>query len=1194
MKPIALGFAAALILAGAVRAVVAPPPAAAPFLVQDLAPGENAHAGSYPNVLVEVGDRVLFLGRTADQNLGVFSLSLPGLEVEAVPGTGYPSFWFDRPPTSEGGRAVWLGPSNEGRMEFYCSDGSSAGTRVVYRFPSGFPTYGAPGWVGILDGIALFGGYDLDWGLELWRSDCTTSGTYRISDLAPGPAWSTPRAFLRLGSELCFLADATTGTGLFCSDGTSEGTRLIERFDYVVGDAEVENPLVEIDDRLIFVASDGSREEVVGSDGTSSGTQFLTDLPPPGGIVSRPFRSANRAYFVADDVTHGQELWQTDGTVAGTRRISEFGYANAFSPWIEVDLAANTGNWVYFLASDGLSTTRIWRSDGEPASTQPVGGDGIETDPSGDPPLVAVGGRVLYVASGPKGRELYSIDGARGTIELLADPCTGPCSSDPTVPYSTGQAWFFEASDGSDREIYRTDGTPSGTHRVTATEAGSSGIQTSSGALLYRGNQLIYAGADSLHGAELFVSDLSSAPSVLVADLAGGATASAPFEVTSIGSSVVFVYCRDSELLLASSAALSTDVEVLANLGYPCPYHPGFVSIERLGSHAFLLDRLGYPGSLLRTNGTEAGTEVLLTTEEGSELGPATSGGGFYWFVRTDGDATQIWKVPEASGPATLHAALPSGLKGVKELFQAGSYLYFVSREGEYGSWRVVRLATSSPSFEVLAPDFSYSPDSLYGGPSFAWNGTYVFFRTGIAEEAELWRDDPAHDSTLLLTPAPEVGGVRDLVSGDGFIDFFVLRDDLSLWRSDGTVEGTVQVASIGRQDDLEEYRVRSVARVGGWLAFSAWSEPTGRELWLSDGSPSGTFPIPEVSTGLSSSDPSDFAATDDSLFFTGSEPVHGREIWRVDFAAGRVDRLSDIGPGSYSGNPTELSATDSALFFQADDGLHGSELWSLPLPTGTCIPNERALCLDEGRFQVSAYWSDFFGGSGDGRAVPLTQDTGYFWYFDPANVETVLKVLDALGVNNRFWVFYGALSNVEYALDVTDTTTRVKKRYLNPAGRYASVGDTDAFSADGALTAGPTNTAETPGTDGRPMLLDSLGGEVAASGTCTPSPTRLCLQQGRFAVEATWRDFQGNAGIGAAVALSADTGYFWFFWDTNVEVILKVLDGRPLNDRFWVYYGALSNVEYTLTVTDTETGAIKTYFNPAGRFASVGDNEAF
>ena len=54
------------------------------------------------------------------------------------------------------------------------------------------------------------------------------------------------------------------------------------------------------------------------------------------------------------------------------------------------------------------------------------------------------------------------------------------------------------------------------------------------------------------------------------------------------------------------------------------------------------------------------------------------------------------------------------------------------------------------------------------------------------------------------------------------------------------------------------------------------------------------------------------------------------------------------------------------------------------------------------------------------------------------------------------------------------------------------------------------------------------------------------------------------------------------------------MLDGTPLNGKFWVFYGALSNVEYTMTVTDTETGEVKTYKNPSGRFASVADTGAF
>jgi hypothetical protein len=109
------------------------------------------------------------------------------------------------------------------------------------------------------------------------------------------------------------------------------------------------------------------------------------------------------------------------------------------------------------------------------------------------------------------------------------------------------------------------------------------------------------------------------------------------------------------------------------------------------------------------------------------------------------------------------------------------------------------------------------------------------------------------------------------------------------------------------------------------------------------------------------------------------------------------------------------------------------------------------------------------------------------------------------------------------------------------------------------------------------------------------PSAERLCLNGGRFAVEARWRRTGGSAGSGKAVPLAGgDTGYFWFFDAKNVEVVLKVLDGRPLNGKLWVFYGALSNVEYTLTVTDTQTGAVKTYHNPNGRLASVADTGAF
>src|SRR5262249_54512646 len=119
-----------------------------------------------------------------------------------------------------------------------------------------------------------------------------------------------------------------------------------------------------------------------------------------------------------------------------------------------------------------------------------------------------------------------------------------------------------------------------------------------------------------------------------------------------------------------------------------------------------------------------------------------------------------------------------------------------------------------------------------------------------------------------------------------------------------------------------------------------------------------------------------------------------------------------------------------------------------------------------------------------------------------------------------------------------------------------------------------------------------AVGGAVQP---CVAGAFTLCLNGNRFKVQVSWRvPSQGPSGAGNAVALTGDTGYMWFFSSGNVELVLKVVDGRPVNGKFWVFYGALSDVEYTITITDTLTGAVKTYTNVSGHLASVADTLAF
>ncbi len=104
-----------------------------------------------------------------------------------------------------------------------------------------------------------------------------------------------------------------------------------------------------------------------------------------------------------------------------------------------------------------------------------------------------------------------------------------------------------------------------------------------------------------------------------------------------------------------------------------------------------------------------------------------------------------------------------------------------------------------------------------------------------------------------------------------------------------------------------------------------------------------------------------------------------------------------------------------------------------------------------------------------------------------------------------------------------------------------------------------------------------------------------LLLRNGRFRVEATWRLANGTSGPGIPVQLTSDTGYFWFFDPSNVEAVIKALDGCGLNNRYWVFAGGLTNVRVDIRVTDTLRGTVKTYTNPQGlAFQPIQDTSAF
>ncbi len=283
--------------------------------------------------------------------------------------------------------------------------------------------------------------------------------------------------------------------------------------------------------------------------------------------------------------------------------------------------------------------------------------------------------------------------------------------------------------------------------------------------------------------------------------------------------------------------------------------------------------------------------------------------------------------------------------------------------------------------------------------------------------------------------------------------------------------------------------------------------------------------------------------------------------------------------------NLTIDPVTPNRLYVSADGG--GILAYDIQEPEA-CVPSATALCITDGRFKIESIWRDFAGRSGVGQAVELASDTGSFWFFDADNLELFVKEIDGVSYNNAFWTFYGALSNVEFTLLATDTATGAQHGYFNPSARFASQGDIESFPQEEGVVSPLSFAAASV------APLHSRTAPARSANACVPNATTLCLSDGRFAASVTWRDFAGRTGVGTPLVLTPDTGSFWFFDAGIHELAVKVIDGRGTNDAYWVFYGSLSNVEFELTVVDTETGDTWTRANPSGTFASGGDIEAF
>ncbi len=428
--------------------------------------------------------------------------------------------------------AIYFG-ADDGRhgRELWRSDGTAQGTHLVKDLVPG-ATSGHPLPIATINGALVFTAATAGQGRELWRSDGTASGTFLLRDIWPGPQDSVPRQFRPAGNTLFFIADdSQSGQELWKTDGTVEGTVRVKDIRPGPQGSTPAQPernssfpwsLTDVNGTLYFVADDGANgSQIWRSDGTEAGTQRVTNPAAGYAVPAGLIDVDGTLFFTWVRTTGSPQLWKTDGTAGGTRLVKDWG--DTIAQGRRPELLVNAGGTLYFVLDTAGRGAELWKSDGTVEGTVLV--KEINPGPNGSliVGLTAMRGMVFFKAWEGQRPGLWRSDGtAEGTIAIKQANVEPLIGSDfaLTFPMLDDRLIFSVAPSGAAnpaREIWRTDGSPCGTTKLAGLPAGTG--TSGPGAHVARGNQLFFAYDDGTHGSELWRSDLTQEGTTLVRDI---------------------------------------------------------------------------------------------------------------------------------------------------------------------------------------------------------------------------------------------------------------------------------------------------------------------------------------------------------------------------------------------------------------------------------------------------------------------------------------------------------------------------------------------------------------------------------------------------------------------------------------------------------------------------------------------------
>jgi len=306
------------------------------------------------------------------------------------------------------------------------------------------------------------------------------------------------------------------------------------------------------------------------------------------------------------------------------------------------------------------------------------------------------------------------------------------------------------------------------------------------------------------------------------------------------------------------------------------------------------------------------------------------------FFAYTDALGEELYAFDNSTQSVSLlkdiYPGVQSSTYGYTEYIIFQNKIYFAANDSVHGIelW----VSDGTPNGTILLKDIYSGQENSYPGQFFIFNNQLYFTAQTFDEGHELWVTDGTSAGTQLLKDIePGAGGSYPnsycICNGWLYFTAFTNANGSELWKTDGNSSNTMLVKDLTNDNqDGMGYSPFGPVCLNNLLIFVGQSTIDDQELWVSDGTASGTQLLKDIRLGTYGSYPSYFTLFNNHLYFTADNGINGQELWKTDGTTSNTSLVKDIFPGSTGSYPFNLFVADSILLFAAESSNNNVELW--------------------------------------------------------------------------------------------------------------------------------------------------------------------------------------------------------------------------------------------------------------------------